>query len=120
MSEFGVNEGIGLAFMIVGVVFDFFGCVGLVRFPDVYNRLQAATKCVTFGTCILLLGVAIYAADATSPKAIICAAFVLLTSPTAAHAIARAAHISGVKLWEKSILDRYEEDRDEEAEAQRA
>ena len=48
---------IGLVFITVGLTFDVFGCLGLVRLPDVYNRLQAATKCVTFGTCNILFGV---------------------------------------------------------------
>ena len=46
----------GLIFIIVGLAFDLFGCLGLVRLPDVYNRLQAATKCVTMGTCSILFG----------------------------------------------------------------
>jgi monovalent cation/proton antiporter MnhG/PhaG subunit len=40
-------------------MFNLFGCVGLMRLPDVYNRLQSATKCVTLGTCSILLGVLI-------------------------------------------------------------
>jgi multicomponent Na+:H+ antiporter subunit G len=105
---------IGKFFIAIGLVFDFFGCLGLVRLPDVYNRLQAATKCVTLGTCSILFGVfLINIADgelAPAIKAILCAIFLLLTSPVAAHAIARGAHISGVKLWHKSVVDSYEED----------
>jgi len=44
---------------------------------------------------------------ATSAKAIICAVFILITSPTAAHAIAKGAYASGVKLWENSVVDKY-------------
>ena len=47
---------IGIIFIVVGLAFDFFGCLGLVRLPDVYNRLQAATKCVTLGTCSIMFG----------------------------------------------------------------
>ena len=47
----------GIILLIVGVVFNLFGCIGLIRLPDVYNRLQSATKCVTLGTCSMLLGV---------------------------------------------------------------
>jgi len=42
--------------------------------------------------------------------AVLCAAFILLTSPVAAHAIARGAYRSGAKLWEGSVVDRYGED----------
>ena len=111
---------IGKIFIAVGVAFDFFGCLGLVRLPDVYNRLQAATKCVTLGTCSILFGVfLIHIADgAVAPaiKSILCAIFLLLTSPVAAHALARGAHISGVRLWEKSVIDKYEEDSKPEEE----
>jgi multicomponent Na+:H+ antiporter subunit G len=40
-------------------------------------------------------------------KAVICAAFILLTSPVAAHAVCRGAYLSGVPLWEGSVEDRF-------------
>ncbi|MHC4591699.1 MAG: monovalent cation/H(+) antiporter subunit G [Planctomycetota bacterium] len=97
----------------VGVLFDVFGTLGLVRLPDVYNRLQAATKCVTLGTCLILLGAALGGySGAFAVRALLCAAFVLLTSPVGAHALARGSHLGGVKLWEGSVVDKYEEDAD--------
>jgi len=102
---------IGIIFIAIGLVFDFFGCLGLVRLPDVYNRLQASTKCVTLGTCSILFGTfLIVGVSATGVKALICATFLLLTAPVSAHALARGAHKSGVKLWEKSVVDKYQED----------
>jgi multicomponent Na+:H+ antiporter subunit G len=44
---------------------------------------------------------------AMAAKAIICAVFILLTSPTAAHAVAKGAYSSGVELWENSVVDKY-------------
>ena len=103
----------GYILIIVGILFDIFGCIGLVRFPDVYNRLQASTKCVTLGTVLLLVGVALVSSSgATAAKAIICAMFILITSPTAAHAIAKGAHSYGVKLWENSVVDKYAEEKE--------
>jgi len=104
---------IGMIFIVSGVAFDILGCLGLVRLPDVYNRLQAATKCVTFGTCGILFGAAIFDGifTATGVKALIGIVFILLTSPVAAHAISRAAHRSGVKLWEESVCDKYLDDQ---------
>ncbi|MBN1362373.1 MAG: Na+/H+ antiporter subunit G [Sedimentisphaerales bacterium] len=105
-----MSDVIGYILVAVGVLFNVFGCIGLVRFPDVYNRLQAATKCVTLGTVLLLAGVAIASGvGATAAKAIICAVFVLVTSPTAAHAIAKGAYASGVKLWDQTVVDKYAE-----------
>ena len=103
-----MNEIIGYILIIIGILFDIFGCIGLVRFPDVYNRLQAATKCVTLGTIVLLIGVALASGSgAMATKAIICGVFIVLTSPTAAHAIAKGAYSSGVGLWENSVVDKY-------------
>lgn len=107
---------IGLIFITVGLAFDVFGCIGLVRLPDVYNRLQAATKSVTMGTCSILFGTfLIVGFTASGMKALLCMIFLLLTSPVAAHAIARGAHRAGVKLWEGSVVDKYAEDKEGEA-----
>ncbi len=106
-----MNETIGIILFGIGMVFNFFGCVGLVRFPDIYNRLQASTKCVTFGTIFVLTGALVFTGfTSLGIKAVLCLLFILITSPTAAHAIARGAHRSRVKLWKRSVIDRYEED----------
>ena len=107
-----MSEIIGYILITIGIFFNLFGCIGLVRFPDVYNRLQASTKCVTLGTILLLLGVAISCGSGPIiAKSLVCVVFVLITSPTAAHAIAKGAHASGVPLWEKSIVDKYADDK---------
>ena len=107
-----MNEIAGMFFIIIGLVFDFFGCLGLIRLPDVYNRLQASTKCVTLGTCSILLGLFLFKGfTAAGIKAILCILFIILTAPVSAHALARGAHKSGVKLWEKSVCDKYAEDQ---------
>jgi multicomponent Na+:H+ antiporter subunit G len=106
-----MSEIIAYIFIGIGVTFNFFGCLGLLRFPDIYNRLQAGTKCVTFGTIFILLGTLIAVGiNATGIKAIICMLIILITSPTAAHAISKGAYKSGVKLWDKSITDEYKKD----------
>ena len=108
-----MTDIIGYILITIGILFNIFGCIGLVRFQDVYNRLQASTKCVTLGTILLLVGVALISASGPiSAKAIICAVFILITSPTAAHAIAKGAYASGVKLWEKSVVDKYAEEKE--------
>jgi len=105
-----MNETIGLILIGIGLAFDLVGTIGLVRLPDIYNRLQAATKCVTLGTATLLIGAAVYSGlTALGAKAIVCAVFILLTSPVGAHAIARGAHIFGIKLWEHSLGDAYQD-----------
>lgn len=109
-----MSEILGKLIILVGVLFIFFGTIGLVRLPDLYNRLQAATKCTTLGTCSILLGIIIiHGSSAISIKALLCIVFLLLTNPTAAHALAHAAHRSGVKLWDKSVCDKYAEDKNQ-------
>jgi multicomponent Na+:H+ antiporter subunit G len=106
---------VGLAFIGLGLAFDFFGCLGLVRLPDVYNRLQAATKSVTLGTCSILFGAFLIAGFTPAGiKCLLGIGFILLTAPVAAHAIARGAHRAGVKLDPGSVVDRYAEDREGE------
>ena len=112
-----MSEILSKMVILIGVLFIFFGTVGLVRLPDLYNRLQAATKCVTLGTCSILLGIIVSQGfSAISIKALLCIVFLLLTNPTAAHALAHAAHRSGVKLWNKSVCDQYAEDNDRKEE----
>ena len=110
-----MSNAVGIFILLVGLAFNVFGCVGLIRLPDIYNRLQAATKCVTLGTCMVLVGVTVLAGcqgAALGIKALLCLVFIVITSPTAAHALARGAHASGVPLWEKSVPDAYRDDHE--------
>jgi multicomponent Na+:H+ antiporter subunit G len=84
--------------MIVGALFIFLGALGLVRMPDVFNRIQAATKSVTLGTLALILGVLVRHPD-WWPKLGIIVLFVLITSPVGSSTIARAALKSGMRPW---------------------
>jgi multicomponent Na+:H+ antiporter subunit G len=111
-----MNNMVGFVFVGVGLFFDVLGCLGLVRLPDVYNRLQAATKCVTMGTCSILFGAFLIVGwTAAGIKLLLCVVFLLLTAPVAAHAISRGAHRAGVKLCEGSVVDAYARDKEGEA-----
>lgn len=108
-----INETIGIIFILIGIAFDFFGVLGLLRLPDVYNRLQAATKCVTFGSAGVLFGAFII--KGFTPfgfKALVGIIFIFLTAPVAAHAISRAAHRSGIALTKKTAVDYYAKDHE--------
>jgi multicomponent Na+:H+ antiporter subunit G len=101
-------------FLAIGVFFNILAGLGLLRFPDVYTRLHAGTKCTTFGSIficgsVILLGLKIWiTGDANGSVLTIHTAIaliaILLTNPTGAHAIARAAHRSGVKPF-RAVVD---------------
>ena len=104
-------ELIAYLFLGVGGACALIGAIGILRFPDVYNRLHANTVVVVGGVIMTLFGVSIlYGLSMYSLKALLIALFLFITNPVGAHAIARAAHKSGVKLWPRSIVDKLEEE----------
>jgi multicomponent Na+:H+ antiporter subunit G len=109
------------AMLAITVVFNGLGVVGLLRFPDVYTRLHAATKCTTFGSIFLALAamgygfILWYRSEFTDPYGLTLAIHtflallaLLFTNPTGAHALARAAHRSGIKPY-GAVVDRLAE-----------
>jgi len=106
------NMIFGEILILIGVIFLFLGSLGVFRMPDVYNRLQAGTKCTTLGAFSTIVGVGIIE-PSWLLKSLVIAFFLLLTNPVAAHAIGRASYKMGVKLTEKSVVDQYGEKKDE-------
>lgn len=105
-----IIEALQILFLSIGIFFFFVGTIGLLRLPDVYTRLHAATKCDTLGLGMILVGIILYeGATLASVKIIFIIGFVFLTNPTAAHAIARAAYKHGTELWGKNVVDMYKE-----------
>jgi multicomponent Na+:H+ antiporter subunit G len=85
---------IGGLLMVCGTGFLLLGSLGLVRMPDVFNRIQAGTKATTLGTLLTLLGVAFFQ-PAWSLKLLLIGIFLLFTNPLSSQILARAAHRSG-------------------------
>ena len=96
---------IGTLITGIGVIFLLLGSFGIVRLPDVYNRLQAGTKCTTFGAFFTIIGVGIME-PAWFWKTLIIALFILLTNPISNHALGRASRKSGVPLCDRSVVDK--------------
>ena len=91
---------IGDIFLVIGCVVIAIGGLGLLRMPDVYNRLQAGTKTATLGAISVLLGIGLHHPGWWA-KLLVIAGFILFTNPVGSSTIARAARISGIKPWRK-------------------
>jgi multicomponent Na+:H+ antiporter subunit G len=96
---------IGFGITAVGIVFLFLGSLGIFRLPDVYNRLQAGTKCTTLGAFLTIIGVGIMQPH-WLPKTLVIALFILITNPVSNHALGRASRKSGVSLCDRSVVDK--------------
>lgn len=108
-----MSEQISAALLVVGAFFMLLAGLGVLRLPDLFMRLQAATKASTLGVGCMLLGVAIHFQDlAVTARAVLVVAFFFLTAPVGAHVIARAAYAVGVPLWKGTIVDELRERRD--------
>ena len=97
---------ISLLLFVIGAFLMFLAGLGLLRLPDVFLRMSAATKASTLGAGFILLAAALVFEDlGTTSRAIATVFFLLLTGPVAAHRIARAAYIDGVHLWKGTVRD---------------
>jgi multicomponent Na+:H+ antiporter subunit G len=91
---------------VAGSAFALLAAVGVLRMPDLFTRMQASTKASTLGLGCLLVGAALQLGDLASfIRVASIGAFVLLTTPVAAHVIARAAYLAEVPLWDGTVLD---------------
>lgn len=94
--------------MLLGSAFAFIAALGILRMPDVYIRMHAATKAGTLGAGFMLLALVVFFGDlGVVVEALAVFTFLLLTAPVAAHAIGRAAYLSGVPLWHQTQFDDY-------------
>jgi len=95
----------GTLITAVGTIFLFLGCLGVFRLPDVYNRLQAGTKCTTLGACLTIIGVGIMQ-PGWFWKTLVIALFILITNPISSHALGRASRKSNVPLCDRTVVDK--------------
>ena len=94
------------ALLLVGTLFALVAALGLVRLPDLYTRMHAASKAGTLGSGVLLVALAIAdGTGGTASRALAGVVFFLLTAPISAHLLAKAAYGVGYKLWSGSVLD---------------
>ncbi len=97
-----VLDWVSAALLLAGAFFFLAGTVGLLRFPDVYNRLHALTKADNLGLGLTVLALMLQAGSWTvAIKLLLIWLLVLLAGASAAHLIAGSALRDGVRLWER-------------------
>ncbi len=80
--------------------------LGLVRMPDVFTRMHAATKAASLGVALLLIAAALYFGQpGVITKALATVVFIFLTAPVAASLLGRAAYARRIPLWDRSVMD---------------
>jgi multicomponent Na+:H+ antiporter subunit G len=114
-----IPEAIIIFFLVVGTVFNGLGVLGLLRFPDLYTRMHAATKATTFGsisTSLAVITFGIWSFIGTIDNqflilaihALVATVALAVTNAVSSHALARAAHRMGIKP-SPAVCDRLEE-----------
>jgi multicomponent Na+:H+ antiporter subunit G len=100
---------VAIALMLVGSTLSLLAAVGILRFPDLYTRLHAASKAGALGAGLILLSVAFASDDWTiAIRCVVGFAFVIVTSPIAAHLLARAALRTGTIPDHHTSIDEYD------------
>jgi multicomponent Na+:H+ antiporter subunit G len=93
---------LGVILTTSGLIFMFFGSIGLIRLPDFFSRTHAASKIDTVGSSLLLLGIAMMEGfNLNMGKLLVAVVFIVLTNPVSSHALSRAAINKGLKPWRR-------------------
>jgi len=102
----GLELYLGGTLLVLGAAFTLLATIGVVRLPDLYTRMHAASKAGAVGGGLILLAVAVLSQDAAiSMRAIIGVLFVLLTTPVSAHLLARASYLTGYRPCNETVID---------------
>ena len=100
-----ILEILAMVLVLFGMFFLLLGALGLLRFPDFYTRMHAAGKCDTLGALLVTVGLAVahgveyHGSHQGAFKLVVIAVFIFFTSPTATHAIGRAAVLNQLPMW---------------------
>lgn len=93
-----VINGLSAIFLAFGAFFSLVGGIGLVRMPDFYTRMHGASVTETLGAGFMLIGLMLQAGlTLVAVKLAMIGLLILFASPTATHALAKAALLSGLK-----------------------
>ena len=95
-----------IVLVYLGVFLIFSASLGLFRLPDLYTRMSAVTKAVTFKVGLIMLSVSIY--FNTFPavvKALVVVLLLLITTPVSSHLLGREAYMLKAPLWKNTLID---------------
>jgi len=93
-------EVVASVLIFIGGLFTIVAGLGILRLPDVFIRMHAATKVGTLGSGLSLAAVAVVFQDGSVlVSCVLVVVFLLLTAPIGAHMIGRAALRTGVTPW---------------------
>jgi len=94
-------------FLVSGSFFALTAAVGILKMPDFYSRVHPAGKSDTLAQMLISAGLFLQVFHKedfglhVGIKLILIILFLLITAPTAVHAIAKAARVDGIKVWKK-------------------
>jgi len=103
-----ITDWIAAVLLVLGAVFMLIAGIGLLRLPDLYLRMHAATKAPSLGVFLMVMGVIVYFQDFwLSVKALLIILFIFVTTPIGAHMLSRVAHLMNVDQSEKTQVDEF-------------
>jgi multicomponent Na+:H+ antiporter subunit G len=101
-----MNETISDVLMLIGTTFLLLAAVGVARMPDLFMRMQSASKASTLGIACVLLALAFhFPGISVNIRVGATIAFFFLTAPITAHLIGRASYFVGVTVWKATVID---------------
>jgi multicomponent Na+:H+ antiporter subunit G len=108
---------VGEIFLLMGSFSLFVAAIGLLRMPDVYNRVQTGTKASTLGAIMSFVGIGLLAVDHWDEsnwigRVIVLIIFIILTNPVSSHVLMRAAYAMKIPLSDITTVDKLKEDID--------
>lgn len=115
MIESVLLEVLVSIFMLSGAALGLLAAIGIIRLPDLPTRMHASTKSGALGTSLIMVGVMLaFMEPVVTFRSFAIILFIMITSPIAAHVIARAGYFVGVSLWDGTVKDMLRESYDPE------
>src|SRR5690606_35152076 len=106
MTDHSVLQIIAAILIVLSSIVIFSAAVGLLRFPDAFTRMHAATKAGVVGAGGLLMGAGIaHGSWSAVFMAGVGVFFLVATLTIAAHTLGRAAYLSGAPLADNTVVD---------------